>query len=377
MKAVENSTPILKLEGVAPLLIIVAMALASFSILLPLSPTWAIARGASEAAAGAVTTVLMIFTIISQLGLPAVMQITGSSYFAILISSAIRGMGFGIVTVGGATAIALLVPAHRRGAAIGIYGLAMATPQLIFISAAPVIEKSLGSHVVGLIATLPLLGLLAVRGLADLLQQRMSEQPAPARSADASYASTVRLILPALLLLLIATSTGGAIFTFANQISFDITSASITLLCITGFATPARWVFGVLGDRVSHLSLLAFLCALFIGGMTMLTLSLFTMPPASFPTLLYAGSVLIGVAYGGLQSATMVYAFKAAGIDRLTHVSVLWNVTFDMGTGVGAVIVGALATIAGFNNALVCTTVISLLICAGALFSLSRKTSSA
>ncbi|AFK63764.1 major facilitator superfamily transporter [Advenella kashmirensis WT001] len=94
------------------------------------------------------TAILMAFTILTQLsvnralkrfgwgpvlatgllslGAPAILQATSSELPVILLSSAVRGIGFGILTVGGATAIALLVPAARRGAAVGIYGLAVA-----------------------------------------------------------------------------------------------------------------------------------------------------------------------------------------------------------------------------------------------------------
>src|SRR5690606_20945228 len=94
-----------------------------------------------------------------SLGAPAILQATSSDLSVILLSSAVRGIGFGILTVGGATAIALLVPAARRGAAVGIYGLAVAGPQLVLVSSAPILEQHLGKLVVTLIATLPVLGL--------------------------------------------------------------------------------------------------------------------------------------------------------------------------------------------------------------------------
>ncbi|GAB7531235.1 MFS transporter [Pseudomonas sp. 3A(2025)] len=386
--------PVTRIQGVAPLLAIVTLGISSFSILLPLSPAWAIERGANEAAAGSVTTVLMVFTILAQLsmdkaikrfgwtrvlafgllalGVPATLQVLSSSYAALLISSAVRGLGFGILTVGSATAMALLVPASRRGAAVGAYGLAIASPQLLLISSAPVMEQYLGSLAVTLLASAPLLGLFLVRSLGQHIDQCRFPEPAQPESPATQQVSTLRLIAPTLLTLLLVTGSGGALLTFASQIVSDSSSAAIMLLCMTGLATLTRWWFGVLSDRYSVLGMLSGLCAVLLGGMVALAAGL-SISSASIAMLaLFSGSILLGIAYGGIQSCSLVYAFRLGGPERLSKVAVLWNVTFDLGTGLGALLAGVLATAAGFAFSFTCLAFLTMVGAAMALGLLHR-----
>lgn len=369
----DRNVKLLHIPGVVSLLLVVALGIGSFSILLPLSPDWAIRGGASEAAAGSVTAILMAFTILTQLsvnralkrfgwepvlasallslGAPAILQATSSDLSVILLSSAVRGIGFGILTVGGATAIALLVPAARRGAAVGIYGLAVAGPQLVLVSSAPILEQHLGKLVVTLIATLPVLGLFWTPSLGRLLNEHTRPENSSTAQANTQSQSTLRVIWPVLLSLVIVTSSGGAILTFASQISADASSATIALLCLTGFATPTRWAFGSLSDRYPARYLifgLALACCL---GMAALGASVLESSAAWDLALLYLGSTLLGVSYGGMQSATLVCAYRLAGNSRLAQVSVLWNVTFDLGTGLGAMLTGIIAATTGFAAA--------------------------
>ena len=314
MDANDRHIPIHKAQGVRLLLTAVVLGVASFSILLPLSPAWALARGASEAAAGSVTTVLMATTIMAQfamnyairtfgwtnvlalgliaLGAPATLQVLSSGSAAILVSSALRGIGFGILTVGGATAMALLVPAERRGAAVGVYGLAVALPQLLLMSSAPVLDQRFGSFAMTLIATLPLAGLFLVRPLGRTLNRHAVSDRGPADAGPTERTSTFRLIAPTLLILLIATSSGGAVLTFASQMAPDASSAAIMLLCMTGFATPTRWIFGVLSDRRDMLKMIAGLCAALVLGMAALSAALSIGDPRTARWTLYAGGTL-------------------------------------------------------------------------------------
>ena len=58
--------------------------------------------------------------------------------------SAVRGMGFGVLTVCGSSAVAQLVEPERRGAGIGAYGLAVAVPNVFALSLAPWLVQQAG-----------------------------------------------------------------------------------------------------------------------------------------------------------------------------------------------------------------------------------------
>jgi predicted MFS family arabinose efflux permease len=59
--------------------------------------------------------------------------------------------------------------------------------------------------------------------------------------------------------------------------------------------------------------------------------------------LLVAGAAVFGTAYGAVQNLTLVVAFARVRGNGASTVSAVWNAAFDTGTGIGAVVVGALA----------------------------------
>lgn len=399
MLKTEKRVGLLATPGVVSLLLVIALGIGSFSILLPLSPGWAIRGGAGEAAAGSVTAVLMAFTILTQLnvnralrrfgwgtvlatgllalGAPALLQATSFDLATILLSSAIRGVGFGILTVSGATAIALLAPPERRGAAVGLYGLAVASPQLLLVSSAPILELHLGILAVTMIATLPVFGLFWTPALGRLLDDHTVANDKPAGADATSVRAIFFLIAPVLLSLFIVTSSGGAIMTFAGQITDNAASATIALLCLTGLATLTRWVFGTLSDRYPVKYLIIALAAACCLGMAALSASVL-MPGAAWGLAwLYLGSSLLGVSYGGMQTATLVCAYRLAGNSQIARVAVQWNVTFDLGTGVGAMFTGVIAATTGFGVAfgvLSAAAAVSMLLILTRLQTVNHKT---
>jgi len=72
-----------------------------------------------------------------------------------------------------------------------------------------------------------------------------------------------------------------------------------------------------------------------------------------------AGLLLAGVAYGGLQNLTLAQAFTAAGEGARSTVSIVWNLSFDTGTGLGAVATGAIATATSYSAAFIVLAVAS------------------
>lgn len=83
-------------------------------------------------------------------------------------------------------------------------------------------------------------------------------------------------------------------------------------------------------------------------------------PGTTAPVPLLAGMALVGVSYGGLQNLTLVDAFAAVDNRSSGIASAVWNVGFDAGTGLGALLVGYLATGASFSVALMVMAALSL-----------------
>ncbi|WP_344926596.1 MFS transporter [Saccharopolyspora gregorii] len=348
------------------LLLVVLCCFAGFALLVPVSPVWALRGGADEFGSGLVTAVLMAATVLAQLcvravlrrigwtwtlalgalllGLPAPLQALSDQLPAVLGTTALRGLGFGILTVCGSTAVAVLAPRGKQGAAIGLYGLAIAVPQVLLTPAAPWLVSAIGLPAVLACGALPVLALPWTRGLGRAVAARVDE---PARSGERDEPATAvlrRIALP-LVLLLLVTSSGGAVLTFAPQFTPTPALATAALLATTATAAVARWGCGMLVDRFPPRPINFALAVSGSAGLLLITLAV---GPAPGTTTLLAGMLLLGVAYGGLQSVTLVQAFDRAGTANRHTTSVAWNIGFDSGTGLGSLLLGVAAGAATF-----------------------------
>ena len=59
--------------------------------------------------------------------------------------------------------------------------------------------------------------------------------------------------------------------------------------------------------------------------------------------LVVLGTAVFGIAYGGAQNLTLLLSFDLAGSDRRAGASAAWNATYDAGTAIGALLIGAIA----------------------------------
>ena len=128
-------------------------------------------------------------------------------------------------------------------------------------------------------------------------------------------------------------------------------SAALGLLAFTGAAAASRWGFGGIADRFGATAAMAPL--LFTGalGLAAIGLRADSIHDAPGHGLVIAGLLLTGVAYGGLQNLTLAQAFAATGEAARSSVSIVWNLSFDAGTGLGAFAMGAIATAASYSVA--------------------------
>src|SRR5690606_14420979 len=161
--------------------------------------------------AGMVNGVLMLATVLTQLvipralrrfgwtpvlvggtlllGLPSAAFVLSDALLPALVLSAVRGLGFGVVTVTGSALVAELVRPERRGEAIGLYGLAIAAPQVLFVSAGPWLVETLGFAPIFALGMLPALGAVPA-----MLLGRM-DGPVHAAQERAPYSRLMQPIL--------------------------------------------------------------------------------------------------------------------------------------------------------------------------------------
>ena len=122
--------------------------------------------------------------------------------------SAVRGAGFAVLTVLGATLAAQVAPLARRGESIGIYGLAIAVPNLIAVPAG--VALVLDGHIGWLawLAASPVLGVFLVPRLV-----RVDGAAAGAGPGGPRRAAVLAALAPSLVLFVV-TLAGGGLVTF-------------------------------------------------------------------------------------------------------------------------------------------------------------------
>lgn len=375
--------PITRVPGMPALLTMSALGFSGYALLLPVAPLWAVHGGAGSGGAGLVNAVLMLATVLTQttmptalrrigwrptmvagvllLGLPSALFVLTDTLGWLLALSAVRGMGFAVLTVCGSSAVAALVDGPRHGRAIGVYGLSIAVPQLLLVPGSAWIAESLDFPVVFALGALPVLAVPAAAALGGRLQRitadddHEAEDAAPGR---AGWRVLLGLILPSLVLLAV-TTPGGALLTFAPQFAGSAALAAVGLLGFTAATALSRWAVGGPADRYGPRVFLAPLLVLCAGGLGVCAWAI--ADGGTHGAALVLGMTVVGLAYGSLQNLTLVEAFAA--VPRRSHptASAVWNIGFDAGTGLGSLVVGFVAAGASFAAGLTTTAAVCVL----------------
>ncbi|WP_295034205.1 MFS transporter [uncultured Microbacterium sp.] len=382
--------------GMPALLAMTTFAFAGFAVMLPVAPMHMVALGGDEFLAGLVNAVLMLATILTQLvvermrtwmgwrvslalacvllGLPAIGEIFATTAGQILALAAVRGIGFGIVTVSGSSAVGALFPPERRGRAIGAYGLAVAGAQLVLTPISPWIADQAGLPVALAVAALPLAGIPFALAAGSAIAKHARAAVAllggagpvrdPLETPREERRALVRL-WPPILALTVVTCAGGAITTFTPQFVPDAVLTVVALFLYTAAAAFARWAVGGPADRLGARRFVLPGLAIAALGLAAIAASIAGIAGPAAPALLIAGAILVGTAFGTMQNVTLVRAFEVAGEHAKGVASTAWNVAFDAGTGIGALAIGALA--AGTSFALSFAALSALCLLAGLL----------
>jgi MFS family permease len=382
--------------GMPALLALTAAGFAGYAALLPVSPLWAVHGGSNEAGAGLVNGILLLATILTQpfvpwllrrfgtgrvlaaglvfMGAPSLLHLFSDQLDWILVLSVLRGLGFGVLTVTGSTAVAHLVRPSRHGAAIGAYGAAIAVPQVVLLPAGPWLVDVAGYWIVFALGAISILGVVAAPRLARALRDREVEQRLlgadstvdggenTGRPESSGYQPRQRLafrLARPTLLLIGVTLAGGALITFAPQMSSSPLATAGGLVLLTVTAAISRWRIGTLADRYGIARFLWPLVLLTVIALGLTALAV--QNRADTRVFLFLGAMaLVGVAYGGLQNLTLLLALAAARRHEYGAASAVWNVGFDAGMGIGSVLVGAIASGFSFPVALLVAAAISL-----------------
>ena len=356
----EVRTALWRSRGMQALIGVTVLGFASFCLTLASLPVYAVGGGAAASTAGLVTAVFLVVTVAFQatipalttrfgvgpvlvagllaMGLPSPFYVLDDGLAWICALSAVRGAGFAVLTVLGATLAARVAPPERRGESVGLYGLAIAIPNLIAVPAG--VALVLDGHVGWLswLAASPVLGALLV----PRLVRSVGPQPGPG-PAGSGRAAVRAALLPSVVLFLV-TMAGGGLVTFLPIERPDGVLATVALLVFGVTGAVTRWRSGMLSDRLGTGLLLPLALVVSAVGMVVTAVGL----DAGAGWVL-AGAAVFGAGYGATQNLTLVSAFARAGEGGTTTASAMWNASFDAGTAIGALALGFLAAGIGLD----------------------------
>ncbi len=329
-----------------------------YFMMLALAPAMASVHG-GDVAAGTVTTTFMLATVATQvsmsrllrvhaphsllrlslllLGVPTLAYLLPNMLFLALAAAALRGIGFGIITIMTTALVSIYAPEGERGATLGLYGFMTSAAGVVFPALSVfMLGRSQGYISVIVAAALPLVGLAVLNPI-------KKASPSPILTAGA-HASSLRsacanwaILLPVLMFVPSATAYGG-LFTFLPR-SSSVPTAS--LLFFGGGFAIGRYVGGRLSDRF-RTAQLAVACTL----LALLGVLATAINPDGIGAAIFPGFAGLGVGATATTSLMMVIRALQPGEDGLG--STIWNMFFDIGIAIGGIGLGLLSSNSGY-----------------------------
>jgi predicted MFS family arabinose efflux permease len=354
-----GTTSLWRYPGMPALLMVTLLGFASYFLTLASLPAYAVQGGAGVSTAGAVTAIFLVVTIAGQslvpaltarfglapvltagllaLGAPGPLYALADDIVPLAVISAVRGAGFGVLTVLGSTLASQIAPPERRGESIGLYSLAIGVPNLIAVPAGVALVLDGHPGWLSWLSASPVLALPFVPALV-----RAVSLPRPGkRNEDVGRRAVLAALPPSAVLLMVTLATGGVVtFLPIERPDGALASTALLVFGITGAIT--RWRSGRLADRIGSRVLLPLSLLTTAVGMAVLAAGL-----GSGTGWVLTGAGIFGAGYGAVQNLTLLSAFARAGEGGATAASAMWNASFDAGTAIGALALGLV--VAGFG----------------------------
>lgn len=372
---IEKLDSMWKAPGFIPTLIAVFAAFGSWSLLLPVIPLAALDAGHSATLAGASTGIFMATTVATQvftpaalrrvgynpvmvaaafmLGVPALGHLLGLEVWNLLLFSALRGIGFGALTVAESALIAELMPARFLGKATGMLGVFLGVSQMICLPAGLFLANTVGYPVVYVASA----GVALVAAVMCVRIPRIKAQPRvnPAPQDLVGVAPAWKLVLVPALAVTSLSMSFGAVSSFlpAAVQELDPVIGSVIggfMLSITGGASMVlRYASGMIADRNGRPGA-TLLPGQLMGFAGVLLMALVIAQGWSVWWLVLAG-VLFGGGFGIVQNEALLTMFFRLPRSRVSEASAVWNIAYDAGTGLGSFLLGFVAAQAAYSGA--------------------------
>ncbi|MEU4391292.1 MFS transporter [Kribbella sp. NPDC023855] len=297
------------------------------------------------------------------LGAPSLVLLFTSSLPLVLGVCVVRGAGLAIMVVGAVALVAELVPAHRRGEGLGVYGVVVGLPAVIGLP--------LGVYLTDVIGYDALFVLAAVASLAGLAM--LPGMPRRSTGDEEHHVKVLGglrgsgLLMPTFVFAAVTVAAGISV-TFLPLGSDSHFAVAVALLLQAITAPGARWLAGRIGDRIGPTKLLAPAILLAALGAASLIF-------VGTAVAIIVGAALFGIGFGAAQNLTLAIMYDRSPKSRYGQVSALWNLAYDGGWGIGAILFGFVVAGTGYSLAFGLTAAIVALAIVPALKASLRATS--
>ncbi|WP_313286131.1 MFS transporter [Corynebacterium vitaeruminis] len=333
------------------------------------------------------------------LGLPALAQLLSENPWVILGISAVRGVGFGTLVVTQYALAARLVPASALGRVSGAVGVAGGAAQMVGLP----LGLAIASSWAGFAGVYVLTAAVGLAGAALCLiipnpasggpplgekepplgekeppladkespladkESPLAENKPPlgekepplagedsAPKASTSNAKWGRLLVPALALSSVSMGYG-AVSSFLPAAARDLDPAAgaaiagVLLSLVGGAQMVSRYGAGVSADRTQRAGFLL-LPGLVVAGVGIAG-TWWVLVGHEPVWWLVPLMLAFGAGFGVVQNEALLVLFSRVPRAGITRASTAWNVAFDAGTGVGSLLLGAVAGAIGFGGA--------------------------
>lgn len=276
------------------------------------------------------------------LGAPSLVLLLTASLPLVLAVCVVRGAGLAILVVGAVALVAELTPAHRRGEGLGVYGVVVGLPAVIGLPLGVYLTDVLGFNALFVVAAVAsLAGLAALAGM----PQRSTGQDETHHVKVLGGLRGSGLLMPTFVFAAVTVAAGISVTFVPLAVADDKHSLVAVALLVQAITAPAaRWLAGRYGDKIGSVKLLA--PALVLAALGAAALIFIGSAVA-----VVAGAALFGIGFGAAQNLTLATMYDRVPKSRYGQVSALWNLAYDGGWGLGAMIFGAVVGGMGYPMA--------------------------
>lgn len=378
----DSRTRLWSVPGLAAALAILPFAVGGWALLMPLIPLALARAGHSAAVASAATGIFMAAVVGTQLVTPLALRALGYRPVILVgallmgvptmgmvlttaagwwyIVAALRGAGFGLLTVACTSLPAVIAPQAMLGRTAGAQGVAMSITLTAGLPTGLLLDDHFGFDSAAIVATV--LSVMSCGMLLFIPSLKEQKRIRPSRCRGTSR--QCRRAVVTVTLLTAAAVWGGLSALIPIAQARGGHSAVISLTAFSAASVAGRQLAGMSADRGRSglLTLPAVLIAAVSTAGVAAPLANASHTGWAYAAMQYGCAALFGFGFGVIQNDTLLAMFALFDDAGRATASKWWNIAVDLGIGVGSFGLGALASTCGLGTACITGAVILVLV---------------